>query len=222
MSRAYVFADEAGNFDFGTGQGATRYFILTTATMEDCSVGDRILALRRQLAWEGVEQVTADFHATEERQEVRDRVFAALESAQFRIDATIFEKRNVVGHLRSDRIRFYKTAWYLHFKHVVKRIVSADDELLVIAASLGTKRERQTFHDAVQDVVSQVAPVKALRTAFWSAASDPCLWVTDFCAWAIQRKWERNDPRSHVLIRSKIKTEFLMFDDRAVSKNQSM
>jgi hypothetical protein len=28
--------------------------------------------------------------------------------------------------------------------------------------------------------------------------SDPCLQVADYCTWAIQRKWERGDERSHV------------------------
>lgn len=61
MRRIHVFADEAGDFNFSVAPGASRYFILTTVTLEDCSVGDTLLALRRQLAWEGVEQGTADF-----------------------------------------------------------------------------------------------------------------------------------------------------------------
>jgi hypothetical protein len=221
VGRIHVFADEAGNLDFGTGPGATRYFILTTVTLTDCSVGDALLSLRRQLAWEGVEQVTADFHATAERQEVRDRVFGVLGPLPFRVDATIFEKRNAVEKLRTNEPLFYETAWRLHFNHVAKRIAGADDELLVVAASIGTRKQRGIFHKAVHDVVEQTAPVQAFRTASWAAASDPCLWVADFCAWAIQRKWEQRDPRSHVLIQDKIATEFLMFDDRA-RKNLGM
>jgi hypothetical protein len=92
MSRVHVFADEAGNFDFSTHRGASRYFILTTVTMGDWRAGDALLNLRRQLAWEGIEQATDDFHATEEKQVVRDRVFAALAPWEFRVDATILEK----------------------------------------------------------------------------------------------------------------------------------
>jgi hypothetical protein len=33
MSTVYLFGDEAGNFDFSDGRGATRYFILATVTM---------------------------------------------------------------------------------------------------------------------------------------------------------------------------------------------
>jgi hypothetical protein len=54
MSTVYLFGDEAGNFDFSDGPGASRYFILATVTMSNCQAGDRLQALRRRLAWQGV------------------------------------------------------------------------------------------------------------------------------------------------------------------------
>jgi hypothetical protein len=36
MSTVYLFGDEAGNFDFSDGLGASRYFILATVTMSSC------------------------------------------------------------------------------------------------------------------------------------------------------------------------------------------
>jgi hypothetical protein len=37
--------------------------------------------------------------------------------------------------------------------------------------------------------------------------SEPCLVVADYCTWAIQRKWERNDTRSQILLGDKIASE---------------
>jgi|GEM_PF-5849601 hypothetical protein len=51
MGRVYVFADEAGNFDFRRADGATRYFILGTITTRDAAAGEALLGLRRELAW---------------------------------------------------------------------------------------------------------------------------------------------------------------------------
>lgn len=51
--RIYVFADEAGNFDFRRVAGATTYFVLTEVTMTDCRLAPALLELRRQLASEG-------------------------------------------------------------------------------------------------------------------------------------------------------------------------
>lgn len=206
MADKYVFADEAGNFDFSTKEDATRYFVLCTVTLGDCQLGKDLLDLRRELAWDGV-YLSRVFHATEDRQAVRDRVYELLSAADFRVDATIFEKRKTVPY-RQNEVGFYQLAWYLHFKYVAPLIVGGTDRLLVTAASLGNKKERGVFHEAVTSVVRQVAPTLSHRVAFWPHDSDPCLQIADYCTWAIQRKWELDDPRSHVLIADKIKTEF--------------
>ena len=52
--RKYVFADEAGNFDFRDKSGASQFFILTTVTADSPDVGDDLLTLRRDLTWDGI------------------------------------------------------------------------------------------------------------------------------------------------------------------------
>jgi hypothetical protein len=206
MSDRYVFADEAGNFDFSINNGASKYFILATVTLEDCDVGHAVLALRRDLAWRGV-SLDRVFHATTETQSVRDEMFQLLAGTNFRVDATILEKRKAQLHLQ-DETRFYQMAWYLHFKFLAPRILAPGDRLLVTAASLGTKRRKADFHTAVQRVVRQVAGSVTHQVAFWPHESDPCLQIADYCTWAIQRKWEGGDPRSHILIAPKIQSEY--------------
>jgi hypothetical protein len=205
-----VFADEAGNLDFRRAAGATRYFILTTVTVDDCSPGDSLLTLRRELAWEGHDQ-PGPFHATEDRQHIRDRVYAALAQHEFRVDATIVEKSKARPHLVNDLNRFHKTAWYLHMRRVAPAIATDADELLVVASALGTRRQRGQFVAALNDVVSQAAPTAVHRAAFWPAGTDPCLEVADYCCWALQRKWERGDERSYDLIRDRVAIEHDVF-----------
>jgi hypothetical protein len=210
MARRYVFADECGNFDFSRKPGASKYFILTTVCIPDCSAGDALLCLRRELAWEGI-GLDSDFHATDNRQAVRDRVFALLTKHDLRVDTTILEKVKAHPSVRTTHERFYQLAWYLHMKHVAPRIIRMPDTLLVVTASLGTKKRLARFHAAVQDVIQQVSPASTRRVASWSAVSDPCLQIADYCAWAIQRKWESGDERSYRLIADKIATEFAPF-----------
>lgn len=208
--RVHLFADEAGNLDFSRKRDASRYYILTTVMVEDFAVGDGLLELRRELAWEGIEQGSTDFHAAEERQEVRDRVFAQLAPYQFRVDTTILEKAKTLPRLAANEQRFYQTAWFLHFKYLAK-VLRREDELLVLAASVGTKNRQKAFAAAIEDVVDQFAPSTDARTVAWKAASEPCLWVADYCSWAIQRKWERGDTRSYQLIAPKLRSEFDAF-----------
>lgn len=207
MSSVYLFGDEAGNFDFSAGPGASRYFILATVTMANCQAGDRLQALRRRLAWQGV-HLGAVLHATEDPQSVRDEVFRVLSSCEMRIDATIIDKRSITVGLR-DPHNLYRRVWYEHFARIAADIAKPGDRLLAVASGLGTRKRRGAFHVAVDDAVRASAKYTH-RVAFWPNMSEPCLVVADYCTWAIQRKWERNDNRSQTLLGDKITTEALI------------
>src|SRR5882724_11109843 len=99
MARRFIFADEAGNFDFSRSAGASRYFIVCTITLSSCDVGHDLLALRRELVWHD-KPVRDYFHAAEDRQEIRDAVFEMLTGHKFKIQATIMEKSKAMEHIR--------------------------------------------------------------------------------------------------------------------------
>jgi len=208
VSRAYVFADEAGNFDFRPVKtGASRYFILTTVTMRSCESGDALAALRRELSWEG-HDVSNGFHATDDSHDVRMRVFQEIAKHDIGVDTVVLDKPKAQPQTRGSEPTFYKYAWYFHFKYVAPKIVRPADELFVVAAAIETKKKRQAFHGSVQDVVSQVAPVAHFETAFWQASGEPCLQIADYCCWAMQRKWERGDDKWYQMIRPKVRSDY--------------
>ncbi len=205
--RIHVFSDEAGDLTFKpAGNGVSRYFMIGTVALADCAVGEELLRLRRELAWAGVQ--LDQFHATSDKQRVRDRVFDVLARSDVRFDVTILDKRMAFEYLRADPLRFYKTAWYLHFKYVAPRIVGSLDELLVVASSLQINKKKKLVHLAVSDVVAQVSPTVVYHTAFAQAMSDPCLQAADYITWAVQREYESGDSRSYDLIRHLIESEF--------------
>ncbi|MDQ4124583.1 MAG: DUF3800 domain-containing protein [Actinomycetota bacterium] len=205
MARVYVFADEAGNFDFSRNRGASRYFILGTMTVADPALGTRLLDLRRELAWRG-HGLETSFHAVKDRYEVKNVVFKLLEASDFRFDVVALEKSKAQPHLRADWEYFYKMAWFLHFRFVGPRILGQGDDLMVTAASIGTRKLR----NAIDDVVWQSAwpKVGKHQVAFWAAESDPCIQAADYVTWAVQRKWEIGDRTWYDRIAHKISTEF--------------
>ena len=197
--RKHLFVDEAGNFDFSSHVGASKYFILTSIVMEDCDPADRLLELRRRLVWEG-HPLTDAFHATSDKQAVRDRVFEAIVEMDVQIHCSIFEKRKTPPELH-DRLMFYRTAWFYHANMVIPPSVNSSDELMVVAASLGTRKEQIAIGKAINEMVRKSHRNRDMtRMAYWPAATDPCLQIADYCCWAIQRLWERDDARSFQLI----------------------
>lgn len=206
MADVVIASDESGNFDFSGGPRATKYLIVCTVTGDGFAFGDPLLNLRRALAFEG-RHLTDGFHATTDPQAIRDRVFAEIPALRVRADATILEKAKAQPHLRGDA-PLLKMAWWLHFKYVVPRVLRREDRLLAVVASVGTKKSRGAYLEALRDVVRQVAPRPDHQVAFWRDESEPCLWVADYVAWAVQRKWESADARSYDLIAHLLKSEF--------------
>jgi hypothetical protein len=209
MTERFLFADEAGCFTFERRQNISRYFILATITANDCEVGNALHLLRRKLIWEGV-QVPDHFHACEDRQAIRDRVFETILQYKFNVQATILEKSKAQPQVRQSKARFYQYPWFYHFKHGISKYVPAESELLVTAASIGNRKEKLSFSNALQDVMQQTVTKGKWAIDFRPAATDYCLQVADYCAWAIQRKWESDgkDTRSFDLIKDRITYEY--------------
>lgn len=205
--RRYVFADEAGDFCFNRKQRSSRYFIICTVTLDSCAAGDRLAHLRRELVWEGA-PIGAYFHACEDKQAVRDRVFAVLAEESFWIETTILEKSKAQPQARITPHRFYQYAWFYHWRYTHGKILNGADELLITAASVGTKKGQRVFTDAVQDVAGQFGANVTWRTNHPPSIADPCLQIADYCTWAIQRKWESADVRSYDLIKDKVRHEY--------------
>jgi hypothetical protein len=207
MPRKFIFTDEAGDFAFKRGPNIPRYFIVCSVTLDSCDVGETLLELRRQLAWEKA-PIGDYFHAAEDRQAVRDRVFEAIRRESFRIDATILEKAKAQPHVRACNEMFYKYAWWYHFRHIGPQIAYRATELHITTASIGTRKGQALYTEAVNNVVQQVLREVTYVTTFTPAGCDPCLQLADYCTWAIQRKWERSDLRSHAIIQGRVATEF--------------
>jgi len=207
MPNTFIFADEAGCFTFARGPNVSRFFILCTVVMESCEVAADLLGLRRKLAWSEAE-LGDFFHATTDKQSVRDAVFGVLDKHPFSVQATVMEKSKAYPNIRASKPTFYKYAFFYHFKYGVAPRLRDDAAALVTTASLGTRRERAVFQGAVGDVMRQTLKNLRWRPDFMPAHADPCLQVADYCAWAIQRKWERQDTRSYDIIKRRISYEY--------------
>lgn len=206
MPRKYLFADEAGCFTFNRGQNVSTYFIICTVLADDLNFAADLVKLRRKMIW-GREEVRDFFHATEDKQAIRDQVFDVIRQHPITVQATICEKSKAQPAITRNKARFYKYPWFYQFKHAIAPKISKGDDLLITAASVGTKKERATFTRELDDVMSQTVTAR-WAVDFRPSYCDPCLQVADYCAWAIQRKWERGDTRSYDLIKHQITYEY--------------
>lgn len=208
MPQIHVFADEAGCFKFERSQGASRYFILTTIKTESCDIGNELLDLKRSLLRRGI-KVGDKLHASPDSQAVRDEAYNVIRKYDFRTDCTILQKSKAQPQTRATEADFYQYAWFYHGKYITPRFCTKDNDVLVTAAALETKVGKAAFKSAFNNAIQQTKPFGGtLTTAFPESVADPCLWAADYCAWAIQRKWELGDRRSYDLIGHTVRSEY--------------
>jgi len=204
----YLFLDEAGNFDFSS-QG-TKYFMLTAVSKErPFQAYQEMTELKYDLVEQGVE--IEYFHASEDKQAVRDQVFKIIQSniEGVRIDSLIIEKRKVGPALYPGE-RFYPTMLGYLLRYVLKGYhLDQYQEVLVFTDKIPVNKKRNAVEKAVKITLAKMLPKTArYRLLHHDSKSNMDLQVVDYCNWAIYRKWASGDDRSRKLIQSAIHSEF--------------
>lgn len=213
--RKYMFSDESGDLQCRADPNVSKFFAVGTLTVtedETAAIRAAMINLRDELAWRS-QGLDTTFHATTDKQAIRDEVFKVLSTLDFRFDITLLEKRKSKPSVRTDDPTFFKYAWFYHLKYVAPRVFVVDDEVLVVAAELGTKKMRKAFRGAIEDVMTQCLHYRVKRTlAFWRDESEAGLLAVDYLTWAVTRFYERGDRRSYDLIRDRVHSEFDLFE----------
>jgi hypothetical protein len=228
----YIFGDEAGNPGDFQNFAANRYFIVVTAALWDCSWLTRLDGLGQTLRGKlGIPKIGLPFHAAKDNPQVKHEVLNLISSEELRIDATIVDKQAVRPELQH-RHRLYAAIWASHLVNLLRDLNPRPSQANVTVASIGTAANAKAFRrgaeramqlmrsygDASSSVLGlgQIGFMRlgALPVLVLGNQSSPSielgLQVADYCAWPIQRKWERGDRSAYDLIESKVGSERLV------------
>jgi hypothetical protein len=208
----YIFIDESGNFDF-TVKG-TKYFVFSCITKErPFMISESLDELKFDLIENGLN--IEYFHATEDKKYVRNKVYDIIcrSKNQFEINSLIVEKRKTHPKLQ-DPIKFYPQMLGYLLNYVLNKIyITAFKEILVITDSVPNSRHGKALEKTIAQTVGSMLKGKTnYRIMHHSSKSCFSLQITDYCNYAIYRKWERNDFCYYDLLKSKVKSEINIFE----------
>lgn len=200
----FLFFDESGNFDFST-QG-TPYVVFGALTTRDPAPLLRPLSdLRYSLIASGIE--IEAFHATEDKQIVRNQVFAIIKAVGgFEFDAVIVEKRKVHPDLY-DVTRFYPQFAYHLLSRVFARYPDEGERIVVITDSLPVKKTKQAIEKGFKLYIRQNLPSRVFTILHHASPSHACLQAADYCTWAVYRKWRDSELRPYSEIKHLLHSE---------------
>ncbi|HZF12626.1 MAG TPA: DUF3800 domain-containing protein [Thermoanaerobaculia bacterium] len=216
MASLNIFIDESGNFDFSVR--GTKYFLLTAVSTTGCAdLFSEFFELKHRLAASGLE--LEEFHATENKQAVRDEMYKMIERhcehQCLTIDSVIAQKNKTNPSIRADAV-FYAKMLQTLLQWVFKHRPTTDvDRILVWAARIGTNKKRGLFEKTIKGYLSNELNARHPYHLFiHSAASHPMLQVADYCSWAIIKKWKDAELRPYSKIHHAVLTEFEIFRSR--------
>jgi hypothetical protein len=225
----HVFIDESGNLDFSNS--GTEYFVLAAAsTFNPMYAVEKLAALKYTLNLCGYGQEF--FHATEDRQLVRNLVFSVISSINdieidsviaqkrkanptlYREDKAIFNSSGVLTNVRKNNIEenFYQKLVQCLLQYLFKRHNDFRDTsgIIVYLGSLLTEKKRNYILKFLKPYLKQNFR-KPFRIYFHQTKCDSNMQVADYCAWAIFVNLERNEMRPIKEIQDKIFSQFDIF-----------
>ena len=206
-----MFLDEGGNFDFSPN--GSKWFSLTSVIQfRPFEFDAKLCALKFDLLEEGL--CLDRFHATEDMQHVRDKVFDIIKSglSSTRIDHLLIEKCKTNPSIRHVEEFYPKMLCYLLKYPLAVMDWKVVKEVIVITDSLPVQKKRQAIEKAVKMSLKAALPPDAkYRIYHWDSRSCFGIQLADYCNWATYIKWERGETRSYDLIKSAIRSEFDIF-----------
>lgn len=206
-----ILIDEGGNFDFSTK--GTSYFIMTAVSKPfSYSEHAELAELKYDLLSEQ-RLLLAGFHASEDRQVVRNQVFRIIQEHlhHHRIYAVVYEKATLPTELK------WSTNLYTHAIDSLIGLVLSDPAVTdgstmhIITDQIPIKHDRKLIEKGIKIARSSRFSEPAHYTLNRvSSASNFDLQIADYCNWAIYRKWASGDARSYDFVKECIISEQLI------------
>jgi len=209
VSAVYLFVDESGDFNFSQS-GSPYYYFGALTTTNPLPLSDALTQLRCELNRDGLE--LGRFHASEDRQTVRDRVFATLRAVGgFQFDAVVIEKRKAHPNLY-DEVRFYPQFANYLLRYILYRYRDPSQEVVVITDRLpSAKRKKKDVEQAFKGFMRKNLGPRRFSIQHETSAAYPCLQAADYCIWAVHKKWSHGELRPIQAIADFIRSEFDIF-----------
>ena len=209
MKTLYLFIDEGGNFDFSAN--GTSHFMLTCLIEERPFPSyDKLRELRYDLLESGIN--IEYFHATEDKQDVRNRVFSIINESleHVKICSMIAQKNKAHPSLQEEG-KFYTHVFQMLMKWVVKKHIHGKgyERVVVFTDTMPIAKKKRAMEKGVKSVLKSLLDEGVTyRIYHHQSKSNFNLQVVDYCNWAIYRKWSRDDTRSYDIIKPSIDAEW--------------
>lgn len=196
MPTLHVHLDESGDVSFSP-KGTKYYIFAATWTYTPRPLADRLTALRFALLKAGHD--IPRFHATNDKKSIRGTVANRLIATRgWRYCATVVEKPKVDPEFY-EPAQFYATFAPMPLRFIFRGLRGlkgrgTTQRVLIYTDTLPVEKKRELVEKAIKIAVRAELPDEVTFHTYHHPSTSNCwLQVTDYCCWAIRRKWESAD-----------------------------
>lgn len=207
-SDLFIFIDESGNFDF-TSKGTSHFVLGGVATLNPTASAKELISLKYRLLKNGND--VPEFHASEDRQVIRNEVFPVLNSM------TEIHAHVIYGdkHFLATSLQNPGGIYSLYGKAMVKYFIQVYSghslsSITVVFDQTLTKKRRGQFEGVIKpELKSLNIP---FNLYFHPMSTEDNGQVADYISWAKYVELERNESRPWGSLMTKLQpTEFNIF-----------
>jgi len=200
----FAFLDESGHYQY-THQHGNYLVFAAVITADPMLFNAEFATLKYELLAEGI--CLSRFHACEDAQAVRNRVFTILAASPHYAVHSIIVRKNRVNPVLH-KYGPYSIAYRTMLRYLIwnKKI----DRLHIIVDTVPDKSQQIALKENLKKRAEEILiPAKIPFTIdHHDSTAHALLQAADYCAWAIYKKWHAKDVRSYVHIQGRIRNEF--------------
>ena len=187
----YVFIDESGNFDFSSS--GTGHFLMAAVIARDpIESSGALQRLKYELLTEGIDEPF--FHASEDKQEVRDRVFSVINGIQSLSAHVIYVDKHRAAPALQNTQRIYSLFGQAIAKYLLLALPQEHyNQVIIVFDKALPNREQNAFLGQVKPALQKLG--RPYRIYFQSVKFDFNGQIADYIAWAHYVSLERNEQR---------------------------
>jgi len=235
----HFFVDESGDPTFYNKRGklvvgdpgVSKTLILGFIKTEDPkSIRQALTKLRDQIAKDSylqdipsLQKSLISFHAKDDAPEIRQAVYKAIVGLDFSAELIVARKIENIFNKTHDRkeSKFYDDLITKLFEN--KLHTSSQNE--VYFAVRGSRLRQKPLEDAITKAIQNFEKKWAVKVNSkiniypQRPSGEPCLQVTDYVNWAVQRAYAKNDMRFYKFIEDKVSYLVDIYDTDKYPKN---
>ena len=204
----FVFVDESGNLDFSP-KGTAHYVLAAVATTDPFATAEKLQALKYHYLDDGVHNIEF-FHASEDRQAVRNKVLASVASLDDKLHVHyIHVRKNRVSPENQSSAVFYSRLGSALSKYIIKHHSEGFSRVVIIFDKCLKGKEQDVFLKTVKTNLKGVK--KPYRIYFHRTLTDFNGQIADYLAWSKYVSLEKGENRPLEVIQNLKQTDFELF-----------